>query len=175
LPKDLKLYDEHVADLGRYAGGIFFEMGGHMVDMAVTLLGRPRRVTPFLRHHHQHGGDFIDHGVAVLEFPRAFAILEVPALEIAPEARRFEVYGTKGACVIPHLGSGHLANNAVQPVEVYRAGADDWERLAPPAATLQIADLREFAAVVRGQKQPEYTPEHDRIVHETLLAASGML
>jgi hypothetical protein len=98
----------------------------------------------------------------------------VPALEVAPHARRIEVYGTAGACAIPHLGSGHLANKNVQPIEVYRAGRANWERRDLPARTLQIADLREFAACVAGTKQPDYSPEHDLHVQETLLRASGM-
>ena len=44
-----------------------------------------------------------------------------------------------------------------------------------PAATLQISDLREFAAVVAGKKRPDFSMEHDLAVQETLLRASGML
>ena len=63
--------------------------------------------------------------VAVLGWERAWGVLEVPALEVASGARRIEVYGTEGAFVIPHLGSGHLRNDQVQPVEVYRKGWGD--------------------------------------------------
>ena len=73
---------------------------------------------------------------------------------MAPHSRRIEVYGTEGACVIPHLGSGHLANKNIQPIEVFRAGKPDWQTIELPAATLQIRDLREFAAVVAGKKAP---------------------
>lgn len=175
LPKDLLLYDEFVDELRPYRGGIFFEMAGHLIDMLVALLGRPRRVTPFLAHHHTRRPEsFVDNGLAIFEYDHAFGIIEVPALEIAPESRRIEVYGTEGACVIPHLGSGHLGNNAVQPVEVFRRGQPGWERLTPRAATLQISDLREFAAVLEGRKAPEFSLEHDLIVQEALLHASGM-
>jgi hypothetical protein len=84
------------------------------------------------------------------------------------------VYGTRGACVIPHLGSGHLANNAVQPIEVYQAGAKDWVTRELPAATLQIADLRQFAAVVTRHEKPHFSMEHDLAVQDALLRASGM-
>jgi predicted dehydrogenase len=175
LPKDFTLYDSFVAELGHYRGGIFFEMAGHLVDMMVALLGKPKKVVPFLRHHHTaEPRSFVDHGVALFEFDRAFGIVEVPALEVAVNSRRIEVYGTEGACVIPHLGSGHLGNDAVQPVEVFRAGTPDWQRQEPRAATLQIADLREFAAVLAGRKAPDFSPEHDLHVQEALLEASGM-
>jgi predicted dehydrogenase len=173
LPKDFTLYDEYVHDLGRYRGGIFFEMAGHVVDMMATLLGRPTRVTPFLAHHHIEPSDFVDHGVAVFEYDRAFGLIDVSALEVVPDARRIEVFGTEGACSITHLGSGHLRNDPVQPIHVYRAGAERWNKIDLPAATLQSADLREFAAVVAGKKKPDYAMDHDLIVQETLLEACG--
>jgi predicted dehydrogenase len=175
LPKELGSYRRFVEELAPYKGGMFFEMAGHVIDMMVAVLGKPKQVTPFLAHHHKEPpAGYIDNGVAVFGFEHAWGIIEVPALEVAPHARRIEVYGTAGACVIPHLGSGHLANKNIQPVEVYRAGEADWKRIDLPAQTLQISDLREFAAVVAGKKEPDFRPEHDLAVQETLLQASGM-
>lgn len=175
LPKDLRSYKHYVEELGRYKGGIFFEMAGHVVDMLVAILGKPKTVTPFLAHHHTaEPHDFIDNGIALFGFDRAWGIIEVPALEVAPHARRIEVYGTEGACVIPHLGSGHLANKNIQPIEVFRTGTPDWQQIDLPAATLQIADLREFAAVITGKKTPDFSMDHDLNVQEALLKASGM-
>jgi predicted dehydrogenase len=174
LPKDLPSYDRYVRELGRYEGGIFFEMAGHVIDVMVALLGRPDSVTPFLAHHHTIPGTFVDNGLAVFGFANAWGLIEVPALEMAPRSRRIEVYGTRGACVIPHLGSGHLANKDVQPIEVYREGEPDWRRIDLPASTLQIFDLREFAGCITGKKVPDYCMEHDLHVQEALLRSCGM-
>jgi predicted dehydrogenase len=175
LPKDLPSYQRFVGELERYRGGIFFEMAGHLVDMLVAILGKPKKITPFLAHHHTaEPAAFVDHGIALFEFERAFGVIEVPALEVAPYSRRIEVYGTAGACAIPHLGSGHLGNRNVQPIEVYRKGDAGWQTLEPAAASLQISDLREFAAVLGGKKLPDFSLEHDLIVQESLLVASGM-
>ncbi len=113
-------------------------------------------------------------GTDALGFDNAWGIIEVPALEVAPQSRRIEVYGTRGACVIPHLGSGHLANKNIQPIELYKAGDDDWQTRELAAATLQISDLREFAAVVLRRKEPDFGMVHDLTVQEALLRASGM-
>ncbi len=175
LPKDLPSYARYVEELGRYKGGIFFEMAGHLVDLLVALLGKPRKITSLMAHHHTADPkSFVDNGVALFEFDQAYGIIEVPALEVAPHSRRIEIYGTEGALVIPHLGSGHLANKNIQPVEVFRTGAADWQTVELPAATLQIADLREFAAVVVGRKLPDFSMEHDLTVQEALLKSSGM-
>ena len=176
LPKDLPSYRRFVDELGRYKGGIFFEMAGHLVDMLVALLGKPKQIVPIMAHHHSEKPDsFVDNGVSLFECERALGIIEVPALEVAPHARRIEVYGTEGAAVVPHLGSGHLANKNIQPIEVFRSGKGSWQTLELPAATLQIADLREFAAVLAGKKTPDFSMEHDLIVQEALLRSCGMV
>ena len=175
LPKDLPSYSRYVEELGRYKGGIYFEMAGHLVDLLVALLGRPGKITSMMGHHHTaEPKSFVDNGLALFEFHQAYGIIEVPALEVAPHSRRIEVYGTEGAFVIPHLGSGHLENKNIQPVEVFRAGAASWQTVELPAATLQISDLREFAAVVAGTKLPDFSMEHDLAVQELLLKSSGM-
>jgi predicted dehydrogenase len=175
LPKALGEYQRFVEELKPYKGGMFFEMAGHVIDLMVAVLGKPRQVTPFLGHHHtEPPKSYVDNGVAVFGFEHAWGIIEVPAIEVAPHSRRIEVYGTEGACVIPHLGSGHLANKNIQPVEVYKAGQRDWQRLDLPAQTLQIKDLREFAACAAGKKDPEFSMDHDLTVQEALLKASGM-
>ena len=174
LPKALGDYKRNVWEVSRYKGGIFFEMAGHAIDLMVAVLGKPATATPFLAHHHSaEPASFIDNGIGVFGFEKAWGIVEIPALEVAPHQRRIELYGTEGACVIPHLGSGHLANKSIQPIEVTRNGGA-WERLELPAQTLQIMDLREFAAVVAGKKAPEFPMDHDLAVHEALLKSSGM-
>ena len=68
----------------------------------------------------------------------------------------------------------HLANKNVQPIDVYKTGTKEWQRIELENQPLQLSDLREFAAVVAGKKAPDYSMEHDLIVQEALLRASGM-
>ena len=176
LPKPLGDYQRFVEELKSYPGGMFFEMAGHVIDLMVAVLGAPKSAAPFLGHHHREGpAGYIDHGITVFGYPSAWGIIEVPALEVAPHSRRIEVYGTEGALVIPHLGSGHLANKNIQPIEVHKLPDKEWKTVELPAQTLQIRDLREFAAVVAGKKQPDFSPDHDLAVQEALLRGSGML
>ena len=174
LAKSLGDYQKNVGEVARYKGGIWFEMAGHGIDIMASILGKPSSSKGFLAHHHSaEPATFIDNGLGVFTYEKAWGIVEVPALEVAPYQRRIELYGTEGACVIPHLGSGHLANKNVQPIEVTLKGGP-WERIDLPAQTLQILDLREFVAVVRGGKVPDFPMEHDLGVQEALLQSSGM-
>lgn len=176
LPKNLSDYDRFVEELKLYRGGMYFEMAGHVIDMMVALLGPPKNVTGFLGHHHKlPPANYVDNALAVFEYEHAWGIVEVPSLEVAPHSRRIEVYGTEGACVIPHLGSGHLPNKNIQPIEVYKKGEPDWQTIELPAATLQISDLREFAAVVAGRKLPDFSMDHDLAVQQSLLRACDMV
>ena len=176
LPKSLGDYTRFVEELKLYKGGMFFEMAGHVIDMMVAVLGKPKRTTGFLAHHHtEPPANYMDDGIAIFEYDHAFGIIEVPSLEVAPHSRRIEVYGTEGACVIPHLGSGHLPNKNIQPIEVFKKGEADWKTIELEAATLQISDLRDFAAAVAGKKTPDFSMEHDLNVQEALLHACAMV
>ena len=175
LPKGLDEYTRLQDELKPYPGGVFFEMAGHLIDLMVTLLGKPKQVQSFLGHHRAgHKGTFVDNALAVFAYDHAWGIVESCALEVAKGTRRIEVYGDAGAAVIPHLGSGHLANPLTERLELYRPEQSAWQTLELPAAPLQIADLREFAACCRGRKTPDWTLDHDIVVQELLLQASGM-
>src|SRR3954451_16043395 len=77
LPKLLGDYQRFVEELKPYRGGIFFEMAGHIIDLMVAVLGKPRDVTPFLAHHHdQPPKEYVDNGLAVCAFDGAWGILE---------------------------------------------------------------------------------------------------
>lgn len=174
LPKDLNQYARFVDELKTYPGGMFFEMAGHVIDMMVKLIGPASEVKSILAHHHTAPPEsYMDNGAALFASDHALGVIEVPSLEVATDSRRVEVWGTEGAFVIPHLGSGHLGNKNIQLAQSYRKGGG-WQDLELPAATLQISDLREFAAVIAGKKEPEFSQQHDLDVHEALLKASGM-
>ena len=56
--------------LAEYSGGSMFELGCHLVDAAVAVLGKPQKVTPHLRRT-RHGRDNLaDNTLAVLENPQ---------------------------------------------------------------------------------------------------------
>ena len=49
-PRQQEAYDNFLGIGEAHRGGIFFDLGGHMLDQVVWILGRPVKVTSFLRN-----------------------------------------------------------------------------------------------------------------------------
>ena len=86
--------------INTHRGGIFFDLSGHMLDQVVWLLGRPQKVTAFLRSDSGQLPGFADNTLGVFEYERAMAWVDIAAMESRPMARRFEVYGTRGSAIL---------------------------------------------------------------------------
>jgi predicted dehydrogenase len=163
---------ERRAEWGEYAGGVMYELGSHMVDAVVRLLGKPDKVTPFLYTHGSHGDSFKDNTLAVLEYPRTIATISCATFQPASGAyRALEVLGTAGTATIRPIEPPTLAMDLARAAGPYQAGMNskawpDWERFA--------GDFAELAAAVRGQRQLCVTPQQELDIHDTLLRASGM-
>jgi len=83
--------------LSTYPGGTMFELGGHLIDLVVDLLGYPSAITPYALHSGPQQDQLIDNMLAVFQYPKATATIKSSALEVEGFARRhLTVCGTKG-------------------------------------------------------------------------------
>ena len=71
-----------------------------MLDQVVWILGRPEKVTTFLRNDTGVVPAFQDNTLGVFEYERAMAWVDIAAMEPQPMARRFEVYGDRGSAIL---------------------------------------------------------------------------
>ncbi|MHB8974372.1 MAG: Gfo/Idh/MocA family protein [Pirellulaceae bacterium] len=163
---------ERRAEWAQYKGGVMYELGSHMVDAIVRLLGKPQKVTPFLYTHGPYGDSLKDNTLAVLEYPRAIATISSATFQPSSGVyRALEVLGTGGTATLRPIEPPTLELDLVRAAGPYRAGKNvqewpKWERFA--------GDFAELAAAVRGQRQLTVTPEQEIAIHETLLLAAGM-
>jgi predicted dehydrogenase len=160
-----------------HRGGIFYDLAGHMLDQVVWHLGRPSRVTLFARNDATPAVPaYADNTLGVFEFDRALASVEIAAMEPGPQARRFEVYGTHGTAVTEPFDPGQSIRLVLtEQTGPYAAGE---QLLTLPTVTRQQLYERElaaFLATLRGEQPPDRTPEHELLVQETLLRATGRL
>ncbi len=167
------IYDApHRRTLDFHPGGMMFELAGHLIDMLVLLMGRPRRVTPFMRHDGAFDDQLTDNTLAVLEFDRAVAVIESSALEVGSSARRhFEILGNAGSVILQPLEPPAVRLCLDKPHGGYQTG---WQDVAVPNIPRYVRDLQELARCIRGEQEFPYSKEHDLTMHETLLRACGV-
>ena len=66
--------------LSNFRGGAMYIFGGHLIDIVISMLGRPDRVTPFQRKTRDDA--LFDNGFAVLEYPRCTASIRTSVAEV---------------------------------------------------------------------------------------------
>lgn len=154
-----------------HPGGIMLELGCHLIDMIVLLLGEPAKVTPFLRHDTRVDDSLNDNALAVLEFKNAMATVETAARE--PNAfagRRFKIVGTNGSITLSPLEPPAATLSLREAHGKYPKGMSQHKF---PDLRRHDPDIADLAACIRGEREFAYSKDHDYAVQRTVLRASG--
>jgi len=160
-------YDGLMPEVGMLPGGILFELGCHHLDMIMLLLGEPQAAHAHFGSHHDPLKRYTDSALAYLEFDRCFATIESCAMESGSlQNRCFEVYGTGGAVIVQPLEPPEAVLHLEEPFGDYGAG---WQSTRIQRPARHVKDLREFAACIRGAKEPNCSMAHDFAVQKVLL------
>jgi predicted dehydrogenase len=156
-----------------FHGGQMFEQGCHLIDPLVRLLGRPQKITSFLRNDGKFNDNLFDNTAAVFEFSNAMGIVTSAVLQ--PNANRhrsFEVFGTNGtAAVRPIEGPPTLVMDLQKAAGPYKAG---FHQVPLPPFERYKGDFAELLDCVRTGKPLSVTLDEDLLVQEALLRASDM-
>lgn len=158
----------------RYKGGGLFELAGHIVDPTVELLGRPRKVHSWLRHDTSVPDKLADNNLAVFEYDKSLAlIMQSAKMSGANDHRSFEVIGTDGTFLVwAESNPPRMRVNLRRPHGKYSAG---WQEITLPPQPRFIGDFKELARAIKGGQPLKHSYEHELLLHETLLRASGEL
>ena len=155
-----------------FSGGMRFELACHLIDAVVRISGKPGDVHSYLRRSRPDG--LADNTLAVLEYPGVLATVRSAAIDGAGGSRRsFTVCGNQGVLTILPLESPKLTLTLARPAGEFRKGNNQPVELRKSPGRYDDL-LADFARMVRGEKEGEYTADHDRAVLETVLGASGM-
>ncbi|MDX1982017.1 MAG: Gfo/Idh/MocA family oxidoreductase [Bryobacteraceae bacterium] len=156
----------------KYRGGGLFELSGHTIDRVVELLGRPKKVQSWLRHDTSIPDKLADNNLAVLEYEKALAlIMQSARMSGSGDHRSFEVIGTDGTFMVwaeskPPRMRVHM-RKAQGP---YKAG---WQQIDLPPQPRFIGDFKELARALKSGQPLKHSYDHELMLHETLLRASG--
>jgi predicted dehydrogenase len=156
-------------EFAEYPGGSMFELGCHVLDLVVGILGAPQKVTAFPRHSSPSEDKLLDNMLAVLEYPRATATVRSSVIEIDGGSRRhLTVCGTEGTFHIQPLDNPSAKITLPKPQGTYQAGTQE---IKLPKYTRYVDDARDMARIIRGEKPSDFPPSHDLAVQTALLQA----
>ena len=159
-------------ELAEYRGGIMFELGGHIVDLVIGVLGQPTKVNPFPRHAAPIDDRLVDNMLAVFEYPQATATVKSSAIEVdGGERRHFVVCGTEGTFHIQPLDNPSARVALSRPRDSYKQG---YQNISFPKYTRYVGDAADMVRILRGEKPTDFPYDHDLTVQTALLQASGL-
>lgn len=160
------------AEWGEFKGGAMFELGAHLIDVVVRLLGRPVTVTAFLKSHDPAGDGFADNTAAVLTYERAMAIVCVSTMQPNAGAHRFfEITGSHGTARVQPIEQPVLQVDLSKAAGPYSAGS---QTVKFPRYDRYVDDFRVLALAVRGEQPLAVSLETEGLVQEVLLKVCGM-
>ncbi|HTN75867.1 MAG TPA: Gfo/Idh/MocA family oxidoreductase [Pirellulaceae bacterium] len=158
--------------LGEYPGGIMFELGCHIIDLVIGVLGKPTAVHPYNRHTSPIKDALVDNMLAVLEYPQAVATVKSTALEVEGGGRRqFTICGTQGTFHIQPLDAPIVTYSLDRDQGEYKKGTHTIRFGNYPR---YVGDAADMARIIRGEKASDFSYAHDLAVQETVLLASGV-
>jgi predicted dehydrogenase len=171
---DKPLAADERRQLAKFRGGIMFEEGCHLIDRAIDLFGKPKRVSGYLQHASPQDDGLADNTLAVLEYDRAIAEISMSGFQ--PHGNRYRVFelsGTNGKASVQPYAPPRLMVDLQKPAGPYKAG-DQVLEPAEPSGPTYAPDFLEMARIIRGNAKPSYSEDHDLTVQDTLLKACGM-
>jgi predicted dehydrogenase len=156
-------------ELAEYRGGMMFELGCHIIDLVVGVLGPPVKVTPFAQHAAQIDDGLLDNMLAVFEYPRASATVKSTAMEVEGfQRRQLVVCGTEGTFHIQPLDNPIARVGLSQPRGEHRQG---YQEITFPRYRRYVDDAADMARIIRGEKASDFPYAHDMAVQTALLQA----
>lgn len=155
-----------------YPGGMMFELGCHIMDLVIAVLGKPTNVMPFKQHAAAVDDKLLDNMLAVMSYPRAIASVKSTAMEVEGfDRRHLVVCGSEGTFHIQPLDNPAARISLTKQRGNYQKGTQD---VKFPKYVRYMDDAADMARVIRGERQPLFSSVHDLTVQETLLQACGL-
>jgi predicted dehydrogenase len=158
----------------KYKGGGLFELGGHVIDRIVELLGRPLKVQSWLRHHTNIADTLADNNLTVFEYEKSLAVVaQIARMSGSGDHRSFEIIGSDGTIMVwPESSPPRMRVNVRKAQGPYKAG---WQDITLGPQPRFVADFQELARAIAAGQPLRLSYDHELLLHETLLRASGEL
>ena len=167
-------YQEYIS---KFSGGLMYNLGCHLIDFIVAAMGRPENVTGFLKSAPGDPPHIKNNCMAVLEYPNAYAVVSSCSRQHNTSGvRTIHIVGTHGSIIFSPI-EAFAPDSVEMKIHVVRSSpglpAGTHTLKFPVQHDRYSEQLIELADVIRGKRSSSYSFEHDYLVHEVTLAASG--
>ncbi len=163
--------------LGNFPGGMMFFLGCHLVDLVLSIQGKPENIIPLNKVSGVDGTKSEDFGMAVLEYKNGVSFVKTTAVEVGGFSRRqLVVNGTKKTVEI-------------NPLEIHAGGYNQYTRVTErcdptswtdkgEATETEVFDryksmIESFAKMVKGEKTNPWSCDYELELYKTVLKCCG--
>ncbi len=162
--------------LKHFKGGSMYIFGSHLIDLVVSILGKPKNVTSFIKQTGFEGVYSDDNCFAVLEYDRAVAKITNLSVEVNGWGmRRFAVMGSKGTVEIKPIELDvKMTKSTIDfATHAYKNMQQDVEVADVPTLFRYDEMIKDLYLSVMGEKNNPYSYEHEYLVQEVLYKIIG--
>jgi len=154
-----------------YGGGMML-LGCHLIDILIAILGEPQGLRSYRKQSWPESDSLYDNELVIIEHKKTISSIRSSLVEVEGQKRRqFVVCGTKGTLEIKPLEPPQLKMALDSSFGNYKKG---YQSINLKKMSGRYDDqLRDFARMIKGEKEADFSKEHDLLVHRTLLEASG--
>ena len=162
--------------LGNFKGGSMYIFGSHLIDLAISILGEPEKVHPFIKQTGYEGVYCDDNCFAILEYEKAIA--KITTLSVEPNGwgmRRFAVFGSKATVEIKPIELNvKMIKSADNPDSyTYSDKSEEIQVEDVPGLSRYDEMVKDLYLAVIGEKENPYSYEHELAVQRTLYKVTG--
>lgn len=163
--------------LKSFDGGMINFLGCHLIDLILSIKGKPKNVIPLSAISREDIGGF-DIGFAVLEYDNCIASVKVNGMEVGgPMRRKIVIVGEKGSIEINPIEYPNEENLIKTNMKVAYAKDNIWF-INPKPIISEPFDrygemLSEFSSIVNGEIENPYSYEYEKYLHSIVLQACG--
>ena len=157
--------------LSNFGGGIMYILGCHLIDLIVYMMGKPDKVSTFLKHTNLDDVDFADNNLAVMEYEKALARVFVSSVEVNGWGRRqLMVSGSRGTfniCPIEKPLTVTYSNTEIAdyPYKDQKIILHFEDNSGDGRYDQMMIDFHDY---IVGKKQNPFSYEHEYAVQEVL-------
>lgn len=167
---------EYRAWLKNFKGGSMYIFGSHLIDLIISILGMPEKVTPFIKQTGFKNVFTDDNCFAVLEYEKAIAKVTNLSVEVNGWGmRQFTVFGSLGTVEIkPIEVEVKMTKSTVEFATNAYADMKEIVDISDVPQDVRYDEMmQDFYLFVTGEKTNPYTYEHELNVQKALLMACG--